>query len=120
MPRVTSAPARKRRHKRVLKAARGYFGGRSRLYRTAKEAILRANAYAYRDRRNRKREFRALWITRIGAACRLDGRNISYSAFMHGLAQAGVALNRKMLAEIAVHDPEGFDQLVAVAKRGAQ
>lgn len=119
MPRVTIAPARKRRHKRVLKAARGYYGGRSRLYRTAKEAVLRANAYAYRDRRNRKRTFRALWITRIGAACRQGDRAISYSSFIHGLARAGVTLNRKMLAEIAIHDPNGFDRLVRLAKGAA-
>ncbi|NQT51052.1 50S ribosomal protein L20 [bacterium] len=114
MPRVTRSPARRRRHKRVLKAARGYFGGRSRLYRVAKDAILKANAYAYRDRRTRKRNFRALWITRVSAACRQRG--ISYSVFMHGLAQAGIALNRKMLAEIAIADPGGFDKLVATAQ----
>ncbi len=117
MPRVTLAPARKRRHKRVLKAARGYFGGRSRLYRVAKDAILKANAYAYRDRRTRKRNFRALWITRIGAACRQRG--VSYSVFMHRLGKAGVAVNRKMLAEIAVADPKGFDHIVELAQRQA-
>jgi large subunit ribosomal protein L20 len=107
------SPARHRRHKRVLRAAKGYYGARSRLYRTAKEAVLRAHAYAYRDRRNRKRTFRALWITRIGAACR--ERGISYNQFIHGLAEAKVGLNRKMLSEIAVADPKGFDQLVARA-----
>jgi large subunit ribosomal protein L20 len=117
MARVTSAPARRRRHKRVLKAARGYYGARSRLYRTAKEAVLRANAYAYRDRRNRKRVFRALWITRIGAACRQRG--LSYSRFIHGLSQAGIGLNRKMLAEIAVADPAGFDKIAELAKGAA-
>jgi large subunit ribosomal protein L20 len=114
MPRATRSPARKRKHKKVLKAAKGYWGARSRLYRTAKEAVMRANAYAYRDRRNRKREFRALWITRVGAACR--ERGLSYSVFMHGLSKAGVALNRKMLSEIAIADPAGFDALVALAK----
>ncbi|MBL7223663.1 MAG: 50S ribosomal protein L20 [Candidatus Brocadiae bacterium] len=114
MPRVTIAPARKKRHKRVLKAAKGYYGARSRLYRTAKEAVLRANAFAYRDRRVRKREFRALWITRVGAAAR--ERGLSYNVFMHGLSEAGVGLNRKMLAEIAVADPAGFDKLVEIAK----
>ena len=114
MPRATRSPARKRKHKKVLKAAKGYWGARSRLYRTAKEAVMRANAYAYRDRRNRKREFRALWITRVGAACR--ERGMSYSVFMHGLAKAGVALNRKMLSEIAIADLAGFDALVALAK----
>jgi len=107
------SPARRRRHKRVLRAAKGYYGARSRLYRTAKDALLRAHAYAYRDRRNRKRDFRALWITRIGAACRQRGT--SYSRFIHGLAEAKVGLNRKMLSEIAVADPKGFDHLVALA-----
>jgi large subunit ribosomal protein L20 len=108
------SPSRRRRHKRVLKAAKGYSGARSRLYRTAKEAVLRAQAYAYRDRRNRKRDFRALWITRIGAAC--QQRGTAYSRFIHGLSKAGVTLNRKMLAEIAVADPSGFDRLVAIAR----
>lgn len=114
MPRTTKSPARRRRHKRVLKQAKGYYGARSRLYRTAKEAVLRANAYAYRDRRNRKRDFRRLWITRIGAACRQRG--LSYSRFIHALGQAGIRLNRKMLAEIAVADPNGFDRIVAQAR----
>ena len=114
MPRVTMSPARKRKHKRILKAARGYYGGRSRLYRTAKEAVLRANAYAYRDRRTRKRNFRALWITRIGAAVR--ERGFGYSGLIHGLSQAGVILNRKMLSEIAVADPKAFDKIVAIAQ----
>ena len=118
MARVTRAPARRRRHRRTLKAARGYYGGRSRLYRTAKEAVLRANAFAYRDRRTRKRDFRRLWITRVGAACRQRG--LSYSRFIHGLGQAGITLNRKMLAEIAVADPGGFDRIVDLAKGGAQ
>ena len=108
------SPTRRRKHKRVLKAARGYYGGRSRLYRTAKEALLRAHAFAYRDRRARKRDFRALWITRIGAACRQRGA--PYNRFINGLKQAGVALNRKMLAEIAVADPAGFDHLLAAAR----
>jgi len=113
MPRVTLSPSRRRRHKRVLRAAKGYRGARSRLYRTAKEAVMRANAYAYRDRRNRKRDFRALWITRIGAACRQRGA--AYNRFMHALKVAGIGLNRKMLAEIAVADPKGFDRLVELA-----
>ena len=117
MPRVTLSPARRKRHKRILREAKGYRGGRSRLYRTAKEAVMRARAYAYRDRRTRKREFRALWITRIGAACRM--RDISYNHFIHGLQKANVQLNRKMLAEIAVSDPEAFDRLVAIAREGA-
>ena len=114
MPRTNMSPARKRKHKRVLKAAKGYWGARSRLYRTAKEAVMRANAYAYRDRRVRKREFRALWITRVSAACR--ARGISYSVFMNRLAKAEIALNRKMLSEIAIADPAGFDALVALAQ----
>lgn len=114
MPRVTLSPTRRKRHKRILRQAKGYRGGRSRLYRTAREAVMRARAYAYRDRRARKRQFRALWITRIGAACRM--RNISYNAFIHGLAKASVQLNRKMLAEMAVADPQGFDRLVAIAR----
>jgi large subunit ribosomal protein L20 len=118
MPRVTKSPARRRRHKRVLKAAKGYYGGRSRLYRVAKDAVLKARAYAYRDRRNRKRDFRRLWITRIGAASRQRG--MSYSNFIHGIKQAGVALNRKMLAEIAVADPAAFDQLVQLAQASTE
>ena len=114
MPRVTTSPARKRKHKRVLRAAKGYYGARSRLYRTAKEAVLRAHAFAYRDRRTRKRNFRALWITRIGAACR--ERGTAYNQFIHGLASAGIALNRKMLAEIAVADPKGFDHVLELAQ----
>ena len=118
MPRVTMSPARRRKHKRVLRAAKGYYGGRSRLYRTAKEAVLRAHAFAYRDRRTRKRVFRALWITRVGAACR--ERGVGYSQFIHGLATAGVALNRKMLAEVAVADPKGFDRVVELAQAGTR
>jgi len=114
MPRVTLSPSRRRRHRKILKAARGYYGARSRLLRTAKDTLMRANAYAYRDRRNRKRDFRALWITRVGAACRQRGA--VYNRFIHGLIKAGVAINRKMLAEIAVADPAGFDRLVAIAK----
>jgi len=113
MPRVTLSPARRRKHKRVHRAASGYWGMRSRTYKLAKQAIARGLNYAFRDRRVRKREFRALWIIRVGAACR--ERGISYNAFIHGLATAGVALNRKMLAEIAIADPKGFDRLVVLA-----
>jgi len=112
------SPARKRKHKRVLKAAKGYYSGRSRLYRTAKEAVLRAGSFAYRDRRTRKREFRALWITRVGAACRQRG--VSYNQFMHGLIKAGITVNRKMLSEIAIDDAKGFDRLVELAQAGAR
>ncbi|MBM4030197.1 MAG: 50S ribosomal protein L20 [Planctomycetes bacterium] len=114
MPRVTRSPARRRRHKRIIKAASGYWGNRSRLWRFAKQAITRSLAYAYRDRRARKREFRALWITRLNAACRLRG--MPYNRFIHGLTKAGVALDRKSLSEIAIADPQGFDRLVAVAR----
>jgi len=114
MPRATLSPARRRRHKRVMKAASGYWGMRSRTHKLAKQAVARGYNYAYRDRRTRKREFRALWIVRVGAACR--ERGIPYNTFIHGLIQAGVAINRKMLAEIAIADPKGFDRVVAVAR----
>jgi large subunit ribosomal protein L20 len=117
MPRVSSSPATHRRKKRILRAAKGYRGSRHRLYRTAKEAITRAGVGAFRDRRLRKRDFRALWITRISAACRQRG--IRYSRFICGLRAANVGLDRKMLAEIAVSDPAGFDALVQVAKEAA-
>ncbi len=117
MPRATRSPARRRKHKRILKAASGYWGARSRTYRLAKQAVTRSLAYAYRDRRDRKRQFRSLWLTRINAACRQRG--VSYSRFIHALSRAGVALNRKMLAEIAVADAAGFDQLVALARGSA-
>ena len=115
MPRARCGAARHRRKVRLLRAARGYRGGRSKLYRTAKEAVLRAGVNAYRDRRARKRDFRALWITRLTAACR--GRGIMYSRFIFGLHAAGIALNRKMLSEIAIHDPEGFDAIVEIVKQ---
>ena len=114
MPRARAGAARHRRKVRTLRAARGYRGGRSKLYRTAKEALVRAGAFAYRHRRTRKRDFRALWITRLTAACR--SRGIMYSRFIHGLQAAGVALNRKMLSEVAIHDPKGFDAIVEIAK----
>jgi len=118
MPRATLSPARRRRHKRILKAASGYWGNRSRLPRFAKQAVTRSLNYAYRDRRVRKREFRALWITRVNAACR--ERGVVYNRFIHGLAKAGVAVNRKMLAEIAIADAAAFDRLVAMARGPAQ
>lgn len=113
MARVRKAVASRRRRKRILKQAKGYFGGRSRLYRTATEAVDRALAYAYRDRRTRKRDFRRLWIARINAAARANG--VSYSAFMGGLRKAGVQLDRKVLADMAVHDPASFAKLVELA-----
>jgi len=114
MPRATNSPASRRRRKRVLKQAKGYWGGRKRLYRTAREAVDRAGAYAYRDRRTRKRDFRRLWIARINAAARQNG--LSYSRFMDGLKRADVSVNRKVLADIAVNDAEAFEKLVDVAK----
>lgn len=104
-----------RRHKKYLAMAKGYRGGRSRLYRTAREAVERGLVYAYRDRKTKKRTFRALWIQRINAAVR--EHNLSYSKFIHGLAQAGITINRKILADIAVRAKEDFAQLVAVAKK---
>ncbi|MFQ6047780.1 MAG: 50S ribosomal protein L20 [Phycisphaerae bacterium] len=115
MPRARLGAARRRRKKRVLQAARGYRGARHRLYRTAKEAVTRAGVYARRDRRARKREFRGLWITRLTAAC--QQRGIRYGQFVNGLKRARVAVNRKMLAEIAVADPAAFDALVRLAER---
>ena len=110
--------ASRRRRKKVLKQARGYIGGRHRLFQNAKETVRRALQYAYRDRRQKKRNFRRLWITRINAACRLNG--ISYSRFMNGLKLAGVDLDRKMLSEIAIHDPEGFKAVVERARKALE
>jgi large subunit ribosomal protein L20 len=114
MPRATNAPASRRRRKRTLKQAKGFWGGRKNLYRTAREAVDHAGRYAYRDRRLRKRDFRRLWIARINAAARQNG--ISYSRFMDGLRKADVEVNRKVLAEIAVSDADAFAKLADVAK----
>ena len=114
MPRVKNAVATKRRKKKVLNKAKGYWGGRSRLYRTAQEAVNRAEAYAYRDRRVRKRDFRQLWIARINAAARING--LSYSRLIHGLDRAGVEINRKVLADLAVTDPPAFSAIAEQAK----
>ena len=114
MPRVKFSVASRKRRKKVLKQARGYFGARSRLYRTAREAVNRAQAYAYRDRRNRKREFRRLWIARINAAARLNG--ISYSQLINGLSKANIAVNRKTLADLAGRDPSAFASVAEQAK----
>ena len=103
------------RRKKVLKQAKGYFGSKHALYKTAHEQVMRSHMYAYIDRRNIKRDFRKLWIKRINAACRIN--NISYSKFMHGLKVAHIDLNRKMLSEIAIHDEKGFAQLVEIAKK---
>ncbi len=112
--RTTKGAARNRAKKRLFKKAKGYRGGRGNLLRTVKESIVRAGAYAYRDRRVRKRDFRRLWIIRINAAVRQRG--LRYSEFIHALDKANIALDRKMMAEMAVSDPEAFDQLVEIAK----
>ncbi len=114
MPRAKGGAKTRQRRKKVLKAAKGYFGGRRKLYRTAKETVLRAGAFAYRDRRQKKRLARSLWIVRINAACRELG--LSYSNFMNGLKKAGVMLDRKILAELAVNDPAAFAKLAEKAK----
>ena len=115
MARVRRGFKARRRRNRILKAARGFRGGRSKLFRTAVEAVHRAWAYAYRDRKVKKREYRSLWIIRVNAACREEG--IAYSRFMNGLKNANIAINRKLLAELAVSDPEGFRKLVETAKQ---
>jgi large subunit ribosomal protein L20 len=114
MPRSKTSVTRKSRHKKYLKAAKGYYGARSRLYRTARETVERAWAYAYRDRRQKKRQFRRLWIARINAAARLN--ETTYSKLMNALLKAQIHLNRKMLAEIAVTDPNGFSEIVNKVK----
>jgi len=114
MPRATNAPATRARRKRILKKAKGYFGNKSRLYRYAKDAVVRAGVYAYRDRRKKKTEFRQLWIVRINAACRANG--ISYSRFMAGFKKTGMELDRKSLSEIAIHDEAAFKAIVEKAK----
>ncbi len=114
MSRVKNSVATRKRRKKYLKAAKGYYGRKSKLYKTAKEAVMRAWQYAYRDRRVRKREFRRLWITRISAACKLNG--ISYSQFINGLKKANILLNRKMLSNIAATDPATFSSIVEEVK----
>ena len=114
MARVKGGNVSKNRRRKVLKAAKGYFGSKHRLYRTAKEQVMHSLKYAYRDRRQLKREMRKLWIARINAACRMN--DMSYSTFMHGLKLAEVNVNRKMLSEIAIADPEGFKALTDLAK----
>ena len=119
MVRSTYGPARRQKKARRFKQARGYRGGRSKLWRTASETLIRAWAYATRDRKQKKRQFRRLWIVRVNAAARMRG--VSYSQFIDGLNKAGVKLNRKQLAELAIHQPGAFDALVEEAKaaRGA-
>ncbi|MEA3398088.1 MAG: 50S ribosomal protein L20 [Chloroflexota bacterium] len=113
MMRVKGGVVTRRRHKRILRRAKGYYGTRHRLFRRANEALLNAGVYAYRDRRNKKRDIRRLWISRINAAARLNG--ISYSQFIHALKQSDIALDRKMLADMAVKDPQAFATVVKVA-----
>lgn len=115
MARVKGGFVTRRRRKKVLKLARGYFGSKHALFRTAKQQVMKSWMYAYRDRRQRKRDFRKLWIARINAAARMNG--LSYSRLMHGLKQAGVEINRKMLAELAVNDTKAFAQLAELAKQ---
>ena len=118
MARVKNSVTTRARHKKVLKAAKGYFGSKHRLYKTAKEQLMHSGQYAFRDRRQKKRDFRKLWITRINAACREN--EISYSRFIEGLNKAGVEVNRKMLSEIAIADPKAFAELVKTAKSGLE
>lgn len=118
MARVRTVPAGRRRRRKILKAAKGFRGGRSRLYRTAKETLIKSLQYVYRDRRTKKRDFRSLWISRINAAARLNG--MSYSTFISGLRKADVEINRKVLADIALHDREGFAKLAELAKDAAR
>ncbi|MEF2243525.1 MULTISPECIES: 50S ribosomal protein L20 [unclassified Paenibacillus] len=114
MARVKGGFVRTRRRNRILKLAKGYFGSKHRLFKTAKEQVNKSLMYAYRDRRNKKRDFRRLWIVRINAAARING--LSYSKFMHGLRLAGVEVNRKILADLAVNDISAFNSLANVAK----
>ncbi|MBP3265591.1 MAG: 50S ribosomal protein L20 [Clostridiales bacterium] len=114
MSRVKRGIRTRARHKKVLKQAKGYFGKKSKLFKVANQQVLKSGNYAYRDRRNKKRDFRKLWITRINAACRLNG--MSYSRFMDGLKKAGIELDRKVLSDIAITDPKGFTALTEKAK----
>ena len=114
MPRAKGGPKTRQRRKKVLKRAKGFVGGRHRLYKTANETVLRAGAFAYRDRKAKKRASRSLWIVRINAACRMAGT--TYSRFMAGLKKAGIGLDRKVLAELAVRDPQSFAKLAETAK----
>jgi len=116
MPRVKRGVQARRRHKKILKQAKGYYGARSRVFRVAKQAVIKAGQYAYRDRRQRKRQFRALWIARINAAARING--LSYSRFIAGLKKASIEIDRKVLADLAVYEKEVFAAIVEKAKAG--
>ena len=118
MARVKRGVVARARHKKVLKQAKGYYGARSRVYRVAVQAVTKAGQYAYRDRRQRKRQFRALWIARINAAARLHG--LSYSRLINGLNKAEIEVDRKVLSDIAIHDPEAFGAIAAAAKAGLE
>lgn len=114
MPRAKSSVVSRNRHRKILKLAKGFRASRSKLFRVANQAVMKSLAYAYRDRRQKKRDFRKLWIARINAATRMNG--MSYSRFINGLKKAGVEVNRKMLADLAVNDTKAFNQLIEVAK----
>ncbi len=118
MARVKGALATRKRRKKILKLAKGYFGAKSKLFKTAKEAVMKSGNYAYIGRKQKKRDFRRLWITRISAACKMN--DINYSSFMNGLSKAGVQINRKMLADLAVNDAKGFASLVKTAKKALE
>ena len=118
MARVKGALATRKRRKKTLKLAKGYFGAKSKLFKTAKEAVMKSGNYAYIGRKQKKRDFRRLWITRISAACKLNG--INYSSFMNGLNKAGITINRKMLADLAVNDAAGFTTLVKAAVKALE
>ena len=118
MARIKGALMARKRRNKVLKMAKGYYGSKSRLFKTAKQAVMKSGNYAYIGRKQKKREFRRLWISRISAACKLNGMN--YSTFMNGLKKAGVTLNRKMLSEIAIADPAAFTALTEQAKAALQ
>jgi large subunit ribosomal protein L20 len=115
MSRATYGAPRHKKKVRLLRAVKGFYAGRSKLHKTAREAIIKSEVYAFRDRKARKRDFRALWITRLTGACRSAG--ISYSRFIHGLKNAKVILNRKMMSELAIHDPAAFARLIEIAKQ---
>ncbi|MBQ7726575.1 MAG: 50S ribosomal protein L20 [Clostridia bacterium] len=118
MARVKGALATRKRRKKTLKLAKGYFGAKSKLFKTAKEAVMKSGNYAYIGRRQKKRDFRRLWITRISAACKMNGMN--YSTFINGLNKAKIQINRKMLADLAVNDAAGFETLVKAAKKALE
>lgn len=118
MARIKGALATRKRRKKILKLAKGYFGAKSKLFKTAKEAVMKSGNYAYVGRKQKKRDFRRLWITRISAACKMN--EINYSSFINGLNKAGVQINRKMLADLAVNDAKGFASLVKTAKKALE